>query len=230
MNIKQRLKRKIQHNFFPFLSESYSQEGEDLLVYRYVESENSGMGFYVDVGAHHPIRFSNTYLLYQRGWRGINIEPTPGSKKLFDNIRSRDINLECAIGEREEHKTLYMFNDPALNTTNLKMKERVEKIDHYKLVRAEEITVFPLEVILNKYLPKNIAIDLLTIDVEGNDFSVLKSNNWDKYKPKFILIEHHGQSLRSSLSLPITLFLEEKKYIAVAKTLNTLLFSLKTDL
>ena len=53
---------------------SFSQEGEDLLIDRMFDGQS--VGFYVDVGAHHPTRFSNTYLLYLRGWRGINIDAT----------------------------------------------------------------------------------------------------------------------------------------------------------
>jgi hypothetical protein len=63
-------------------SNCYSQEGEDLIASRLFPNQSTG--FYVDIGAHHPTRFSNTYLLYTKGWRGINIDPLPGSKELFD--------------------------------------------------------------------------------------------------------------------------------------------------
>ena len=56
-------------------------------------------GFYVDIGAHHPKRFSNTYIFYQRGWRGINIDAKPGTKEVFNKLRPRDINLEVPISE-----------------------------------------------------------------------------------------------------------------------------------
>ena len=54
-------------------------------------------GFYVDVGAHHPIRFSNTFRLYRKGWRGLNIDANPGSMKRFHHTRPRDINIEAAV-------------------------------------------------------------------------------------------------------------------------------------
>ena len=79
---------------------SYSQEGEDMILKRFFEGKQRG--FYVDVGSHHPKRFSNTYFFYKTGWRGINIDPMPGSMKLFDKIRTRDINLECGIFESED--------------------------------------------------------------------------------------------------------------------------------
>ena len=76
---------------------AYAQEGEDLILYRIFEQ--TPPGFYVDIGAHHPCCFSSTYLFYQRGWRGINIDAMPGSMDLFRRIRPRDINLESAISE-----------------------------------------------------------------------------------------------------------------------------------
>lgn len=81
--------------FVRFHTKSYSQEGEDLLLSRIFGDKKDG--FYIDVGAHHPFRFSNTYLLYKRGWRGINIDAMPGSMKLFNRFRPRDINIECGV-------------------------------------------------------------------------------------------------------------------------------------
>ena len=74
---------------------AYSQEGEDLILHRVFENQNTG--FYVDVGAHHPVRFSNTYFFYLRGWSGINIDAAPGSIRKFAWKRRRDLNLEAAL-------------------------------------------------------------------------------------------------------------------------------------
>ena len=98
---------------------SYSQEGEDMILRRLFENQTKG--FYVDVGAHHPIRFSNTYFFYKKGWRGINIDAMPGSMKLFNKIRPRDINIEKAISDKKEVLTYYVFNDPALNGFSKKL-------------------------------------------------------------------------------------------------------------
>ncbi len=80
-----------------YMNPSYSIEGEDRIV-RSLFWEKRDTGFYVDVGAHHPFRFSNTYLFYTQGWRGINIDATPGSMRAFKKHRPRDINLEIGIG------------------------------------------------------------------------------------------------------------------------------------
>lgn len=78
-----------------FHTKSYALQGEDLILREFFEYAKNG--FYVDVGAHHPFRFSNTYLFYQSGWRGINIDAMPGSMKLFNRFRPKDINIECGV-------------------------------------------------------------------------------------------------------------------------------------
>lgn len=91
---------------------SYSQEGEDLILAALFDLEFSQMGgFYVDVGAHHPKRFSNTFLFYLNGWSGINIDAAPGSMLAFQRERPRDVNIEAAVGEAETALTFYEFNE-----------------------------------------------------------------------------------------------------------------------
>ena len=71
----------LSHIFFDLYAiKCYSQEGEDMILRRIFEEKN---GFYVDVGAHHPRRFSNTYYFYKQGWTGISIEPNPQAAKAF---------------------------------------------------------------------------------------------------------------------------------------------------
>jgi FkbM family methyltransferase len=208
-----------------FIIESYSQEGEDLILKRIFNGKKNG--FYVDVGAHHPKRFSNTFLFYKMGWRGINIEPRPGSKKLFDKYRKRDINIEAAISNSNENLTYYIFDEPALNSFDKELSlTRVENTK-YKLLEEISIETKTLSEILYEYLPDNQQIDFLTIDTEGFDLMVLKSNNWDKYRPEVILCEDGEFNFQSPSNSEIYNFLIEKNYFLIAKTLNTLLFKLK---
>lgn len=85
-------KKEVAHHL-----QTYSQEGEDAILRRLFELTDKG--FYIDIGAHHPQRFSNTYFFYLKGWNGINIEPRPGSSQLFNELRPRDINLELGISQ-----------------------------------------------------------------------------------------------------------------------------------
>ncbi|TLD96815.1 hypothetical protein LS71_004220 [Helicobacter jaachi] len=93
-----------------YMNPSYAIEGEDRIV-RALLWQKRDSGFYVDVGAHHPFRFSNTYLFYTQGWRGINIDATPGSMEAFRKYRARDINLEMGIGEITESSAKNLAQD-----------------------------------------------------------------------------------------------------------------------
>ena len=117
-----------------WMNYSWSQEGEDLLLKRVFEGQS--VGFYVDIGAHHPKRFSNTYLFYRMGWRGINIDAMPGSMSAFNKIRSRDINIEAGVGEKATQLDYYIFNDPALNGFSSQLSEyREASYDNYEIKR-----------------------------------------------------------------------------------------------
>ena len=88
---------RARHKVSPrYARDSYSQEGEDLIMEHFLFCKPTG--FYVDVGAHHPKKYSNTYRLYRRGWRGINIDANPGSMVEFRRVRPRDINVEAGVG------------------------------------------------------------------------------------------------------------------------------------
>jgi len=201
---------------------SYSQEGEDMILRRLFEKQQTG--FYVDVGAHNPVRFSNTYFFYKKGWRGINIDAMPGSMKLFNKIRPRDINIEKAISDQKQVLTYYVFNEPALNGFSKKLSEERNGKGGYFVKETIDIETSTLEEILEEYLPNNQEIDFLSIDVEGLDFAVLKSNNFAKYKPKVILIEVLGSGLSDIENNEISKYLRQHEYSIFAKTVNTVIF------
>ena len=148
----------------------------------------------------------------------------PGSMKLFNKIRPRDINIEKPISNKKEILTYYAFNEPALNGFSKKLSEERDGKGNYFIVFTKKMETYTLEEILDESLPKNQEIDFLSIDVEGLDFMVLKSNNFEKYRPKVILIEILGSSLKELENNEITKYLKEKNYTIYAKTVNTVLF------
>lgn len=91
-----------------FYPKSFSQEGEDVILQDLFLKKKKGT--YIDIGAHHPKRFSNTYFYYRRGWRGINIDAQPGSMNLFNIYRKKDINIECGIGLESGNLDYYIFD------------------------------------------------------------------------------------------------------------------------
>ena len=207
---------------------SYSQEGEDLILFRIFDVKVS-KGFYVDVGAHHPKRFSNTYLFYKKGWRGINIEPMPGSKKIFDKYRPEDINIEIPISDKEEELTYYMFNDPALNGFSKEISQQRDELKDYKIIKTVNLKTRTLGSILKEFLPAGQKIDMLSIDVEGLDLKVLKSNDWDKYNPTIILVEDKYFTFESPHSSDVFDYLQKLNYKLISKSEKTLFFEKYCD-
>lgn len=205
-----------------FSTLSYSQEGEDLILQRIFEGQKTG--FYVDVGAHHPKRFSNTYFFYKIGWKGINLDATPGSMTEFQKIRSRDINLEKAISDKNELLKYYIFNEPALNTFSFEEAKKKDGLRDFKIIKELEIQTSQLSEVLNKYLRPTQSIDFLNIDVEGYDYKVLKSLDFSIYKPSVILIESLNSNIAKIEDDEIYQFLKLNSYFLVAKTFNTLIF------
>ena len=206
---------------------SYAQDGEDRvlrsLLFKLHGDKNINDGFYVDVGAHHPHRFSNTCLFYRQGWHGINIDAMPGSMLAFKKKRPRDINLECGIGLKNETLQFHVFNEPALNTFDENLaRARCNDVWHIKT--TVEMPIVPLSEILKEYLPQGQKIDFLTVDVEGFDLDVLQSNDWQKYRPSVVLAETFGLSFEDLALDSVTEYMHSLGYFVYSKTVNTTFF------
>jgi len=225
-----KLKNKILEFWNNYLNDysniSYSQEGEDLILNRIFESQKDG--FYIDIGAHHPKRFSNTYLFYKKGWKGINIDAMPGSMKLFNFLRPRDVNIETPISNNSEELTYYIFNDPALNGFSKELSEERNKLDHYKIVSSVKLKTKTLKEILTENLDKDQIIDFMTIDVEGMELEVIKSNDWKNFCPKVLIIEILKNDSENRIYDEIYGFLKDKNYQFFGRTYNSVFFKKTT--
>lgn len=168
----------------------YSQNGEDIIVSKIFSERRKG--FYVDVGAHHPKRYSNTCLLYKKGWSGINIDPNPITIRLFNKYREDDVNLQCAVSGEKKEIDYYNFSDPAVNTFSEEAAKELSEKKWIRLLDVKKVDTFPLRGLLEQYVPIGTKIDLLNIDTEGLDVEVLRSNDWDKFKPRVIIVEDHS--------------------------------------
>ena len=206
---------------------SFSQEGEDCMLSRIFEGQKKG--FYVDVGAHHPQRFSNTYRFYLKGWRGINIDAMPGSMELFKQLRPEDINLESAISDSRQVLTYYMFNEPALNGFSADIAASRADSTRWQLLDKRPIKTQTLADVLDCHLPSGQEIDFLSIDVEGIDYQVLLSNNWQKYRPKIVLVEELKTSLSDlEAGSKVSTLMQKNGYGLLAKTFNTSFYQIKS--
>jgi len=206
---------------------SYSQDGEDMVMRALFEHLPKGYrGFFVDVGAHHPVRFSNTYHFYKKGWRGINIDATPGSMRPFGWVRRRDINLELGIGPTPGSLTFFCFDEPALNTLSEEVALERASGGRYRIIEKVEVPVLPLREVLQKHMPPGTPIDFISVDVEGLDEMVLRSNDWQVFRPIFVLAEdtRFDPNEGKAQSSGVYAFLREQGYQLVAKTPRTLIF------
>ncbi len=208
--------------FDGYARKSYSQEGEDMILRRIFEHQIGG--FYVDVGAHHPKRFSNTYYFYKQNWHGINIDATPGSMEMFRKLRPKDINLEVGIALKKGSMTYYRFNDPALNTFDEQLALQRADSERYFIQAELVVSVVPLSDVLQENLPENQIIDFISVDVEGLDLQVLHSNDWQRFRPRFVLVECLEVDSWGRFSDPVYDFLKVHGYEPLAKTYRTMIY------
>lgn len=228
-----RLIKKIINKKFAFYNKSiydnhkihFSQEGEDILLNHILQYKNSG--FYVDIGAHHPQKYSNTYLFYLNGWNGINIEALPAAIEKFKQIRKRDLNINTAITEDARDIEFSIFNAKGMSTANPNLAKEYQKNKEYYIENTIKLKSSTLADILNEYMPPNTHIDFMSIDVEGLDLEVLKSNDWDKYIPTWILIEDQQSSIEDCINSEIHAFLNNKEYTFICRTHNTSFYKQK---
>lgn len=186
------IKRSFQRALLGYDSyaPSFSSAGEDMIL-RHLLGSDKMSGFYVDVGAFHPTLFSNTYFFYLNGWQGINIEARPGSKPLFDSVRPRDINLEVGISGERGTMTYYLIaEDSPMNSFSADFLRQIEMLEHVK--KEISIPTIPLAEVLERHVPAGQAIDFMNVDVEGRDFEVLDSNDWQRFRPRIVVVEDEG--------------------------------------
>lgn len=170
---------------------SYAQNREDVIIEAFFKDKKAG--FYVDVGANHPFYHSVTKRFYDKGWRGINIEPNDMLFKQIEEQRPEDTNLKVAIDIKAGKKKLRIYHSrdglEGISTFSEEMKNDYNKsptIDTENF-NDVEVEIVPLSSIFEKHKVKTI--DFIKIDVEGYEYNVIKSNDWSKFRPKLICIE-----------------------------------------
>jgi len=172
-------KRKIKYQ-----KTSYSFNGVDLIIdYIFKNKKN---GFYLDIGAQHPVSNNNTFMLFQKGWEGINIDLDKKNIDLFNIARPNDLNLNLAISDSEEEVDLFFYHDSSpINTLN-------KNVSDFQKAKVKEIKKIKTKVLNNVLYDLDFQnqIDYMNIDVEGNEDKVLNGFDIKKYKPNVISIEY----------------------------------------
>ena len=163
---------------------SHSLTGIDLII-DYIFKNKKGI--YVDIGCNHPVFNNNTFILYEKGWRGINIDIDKKSIDLFNLFRKGDINLNLAVSEKNSELEFINFHDKSpIN----RIKRHNEDIKNLKFKEIKKIKSSSLNSILENSKYKDQQIDFVSIDVEGHELDLLKGFDLKKYKPSVIVIEY----------------------------------------
>ena len=214
-----KLKDFYKQNITHYQRDIYSEFGEDFIAAVLLGFKKEGL--YVDVGAFRPKELSATYYFYKKlNWSGIVVEPNPQAKPRFLSERPRDTFLNQGVAGSPGELTYYEFEDPTLNS----FSEDVYKRNKATFKGKQTIKVSPLGEILSEYIPQGKEIDLMNVDVEGLDLEVLKSNDWDKYSPRVLIVEDHLFNPEKPLESEITQFLKSKGYTLKANCLISLIF------
>jgi FkbM family methyltransferase len=168
---------------------SYAQNYEDVVLERCFKDVPAG--FYIDVGAWDPLEHSVTHHFYERGWRGINIEPNPEYFERLERDRTRDINLRLALGETDqESQTFTILKGSGVSTLRSLSVDYLENLDARGFPgEPVEVSTVTLASVCRDHVPEGTEIDFLKVDVEGWETQVLGGHDWDRWRPKVLVIE-----------------------------------------
>lgn len=191
--------------------------------------KNQSHGFYIDVGCQHPVMNNNTYLLYKKGWNGINIDLDKKNIDLFSFYRKRDLNINVAISSREDERDLFFYHDKsAINT----LEKSVANYQKAQVKEIKKVKTKTLNSIIENSKFNNLTIDFVSIDVEGHELEVIKGFDLKKYKPKVVIIEFLDLSLKKLeiKNLNIKNFLKSEIYQYMIDKNYTLVNLIHSDL
>ena len=195
----------------------YSTFGEDRILACYLPELT---GEYIDVGSGNPRNGSNTYLFYRRGWAGITIDPIKTVRELQKKKRPKDTQIIACISNSPEKQV--EFHEYTADDFSTDSADRVQFLSNLgiKSVSTFKVDTLKLSSLVHPTGPLEPAF--LDIDVEGNELSVLESNNWEIYLPRVVCIEEWKSPLYKDS--PVRLFLEKKGYKIVSRAFITSIY------
>lgn len=208
---------------------SYAQSGEDLIVDFIAKAMQIEDISYLDIGAHHPTKFSNTYLFYKQGFQGVLVEPDPELMASIRAARPRDVCIEAGVGMQAattarffvmSTRTLSTFSEFEAKRYEAMGTQRIEKVLTVPLVMLDDI-------LADRFAEKEPT--LVSIDIEGLDFEVLSSLNLKKYRPPIVCIEtlHYSETREETKDARIAELMSDNGYFAYGDTyINTIFVDL----
>jgi FkbM family methyltransferase len=186
-DISLRLAGKIAASNFSRLS--FSQCGEDMIVDFIFHAVGVKKPSYLDIGAHHPKQFSNTFYFYLKGCKGVSVEPDPSLHAALDYARPRDNNLKFGVASVEHFgRPFFVMSTPTLNTFSEIEAKRYEATGKHHIARVENVPVVTVERIFHDYFDGQVP-DFMSVDVEGLDYEIISSIDFNLYRPLVICVE-----------------------------------------
>jgi hypothetical protein len=206
---------------------SYSQFGEDLVIRAILQTHRKiEGGFFVDVGAFDPWRYSNTALLHlHHGWRGLNIDANADAIDRFLEQRPEDQSVRTLVGESNATREYVRFDHPGVNSADPEMIAlQTRDGSPYMAIGAETVVEQALSEIIGPWLPRDDRPTLLSVDIEGMDLPALRSNDWEAFRPFLVVVETHGMTLGAPGGNDVFRFLTELGYQFVSHVFVTSIF------
>lgn len=171
---------------------TFAQHGEDIIFLNIFKLLGIDAGGYLDLGAHHPETISNTKLLYDRGWRGVNVDANPYVIKEFERQRPADTTVNAAVALKAGEVELYLYSrQSGRNTID---PAEVERMRHWASPReTQRVPSLTINNIVQLYCKGHFP-DLLSMDIEGMDYDVLQSARFEEFGfPKVVCVETRFQ-------------------------------------
>lgn len=203
---------------------SFAQEGEDVLLWRILDGSHQVKGTYVDVGCNHPRRFSNTAFFYQRGWRGVVIDPNPRFAEIFRQERPEDVYLNIGVANENSRLKYFSFEEDCYNTFSEEMAMELVNDRIQPEPQESEIEVRPLRQALLDIWPTGKTVDLLSIDAEGYDLAIVQSHDFGLFPVAFLFVESEELLISGVHPSPMTQELAKLGFHLVSKLWKSALY------
>lgn len=206
----------------------FSQHGEDVVIHKMFDKSLTN-GFYLDIGAYHPFKQSNTAYLWLKGWSGVNVDANPASVKIFNAVRKKDSNVWAAVVDditaSKQSEIELHFN----NKIDLGGSCDSETFSHRVTSNKLIVPCRSMTDIVNTYAPdEGGEFHFMNVDIEGFDFKAIRGMSGWKSKPMVLCIEAIGMNnLRAILSSELNIFLESQGYELVGKTGISAIYKLR---
>lgn len=199
---------------------SFSQCGEDSILHFLIKALKLDNIQYFDFGTNDPCNMNNTYLLYLNGYRGICVEPDPFFHKKISKYRPKDVLIKSGISTSNYTSAdFYIMDDSVLNTFSKEEADKMVNIHNRNIIKTIQVSCISVNDIFEKYYNREVH-NILSLDIEGLDFEILKSIDYERYKPCIICTEtlEFSENLSGKKNYDIINFLIQKGYTLYADT------------